>query len=153
MCYAGFSDVKGKGTVCKAEGMILHHLQHKYHTLMFKVFLILKLSLMFKTLSLSKRFKIFSSGMTTVFFTTGHEIRQIILDRKEYSGTVNSGQYLGGIDVDMSRKLIYWTDTSMKKIRRAGIPRNMKTDSETVPQDLNIMTYQPEDVAIDWVAR
>lgn len=32
MCYAGFSDVKGKGTVCKAEGMTLHHLQHKYHT-------------------------------------------------------------------------------------------------------------------------
>lgn len=116
--------------------------------------MILKLSLMFYALSLSKRFEIFfSSGMTTVFFTTGHEIRQIILDRKEYSGTVNSGQYLGGIDVDMSRKLIYWTDTSMKKIRRAGIPRNMKADSETVPQDLNILTYQPEDVAIDWVAR
>ncbi|XP_062596354.1 low-density lipoprotein receptor-related protein 2-like [Saccostrea cucullata] len=111
MCYDGFSDVKGKGTKCKAE------------------------------------------GMTAVFFTTGHEIRQIILDRKDYSGTVNSGQYLGGIDVDMGRKLIYWTDTSMKKIRRAGIPQNMKVDTEALPQDLNIATYQPEDVAIDWVAR
>lgn len=95
----------------------------------------------------------YSVGMTTVFFTTGHEIRQIILDRKEYAGTVNSGQYLGGIDVDMGRKLIYWTDSSLKKIRRAGIPRNMKADTEAVPQDLNIMTYQPEDLAIDWVAR
>lgn len=47
MCYAGFSDVKGKGTVWKAEGMLLHRLQHKYHTFIGMDSMILKLSLMF----------------------------------------------------------------------------------------------------------
>ena len=88
-----------------------------------------------------------------VYFTTGHQVRQIIPDRKEYSGVISSGQYMGGIDLDIERRLIYWTDTSLRKILRAGIPQDLKVSSVPQPQELNLKVYQPESVAIDWVAK
>ncbi|KAK3083345.1 hypothetical protein FSP39_020255 [Pinctada imbricata] len=92
-------------------------------------------------------------GVLGVYFTTGHQVRQIIPERKEYSGVISNGEYFGGIDLDIERRLIYWTDTSQRKIMRAGIPQSLKISYVPKPQDLNLNVYQPEAVAVDWVAK
>lgn len=60
---------------------------------------------------------------------------------------------MSGLDIDADRKMIYWTDISMKMIERAGIPTDMKLSSIPQPQNLEIEVQQPEGIAIDFVTK
>ena len=56
------------------------------------------------------------------------------------------------ISVDPGRKLLYWTDSSEKTIKRAVIPDDPKEMG--YPQDLKITGIgQPSGIAFDWVAK
>lgn len=94
-----------------------------------------------------------TGGKTAIYFTAVNEIRQIIPSRKEYSGTISWGRHMSGLDIDADRKMIYWTDISMKMIERAGIPTDMKLSSIPQPQNLEIEVQQPEGIAIDFVTK
>jgi hypothetical protein len=88
-----------------------------------------------------------------LFFTSGHEVRQLIPSRKDYSGIISWGRHMGGLDIDAERRLIYWTDLSLRKIQRASIPSDKKVAQTSQPQDLNVLALQPQEVAVDWVTK
>lgn len=82
----------------------------------------------------------------------GNEVRQYRSSTKEYSEAITFGRRAQAIDVDVGRKLLYWMDTSLRRIERAAIPDDPKIAG--VPQDLEIGDIQqPEGLAIDWVAK
>ena len=89
-----------------------------------------------------------------MLFGVGAEIRQYIPQAKdfEYTDVVLSGRRIQALDVDPGRKLLYWTDSSQKTIKRALIPDNPKEMG--YPQDLKITGIrQPSGLAFDWVAK
>ena len=89
-----------------------------------------------------------------MLFGVGAEIRQYIPQAKdfEYTDVVLSGRRIQALDVDPGRKLLYWTDSSQKTIKRALIPNNPKEMG--YPQDLKITGIrQPSGLAFDWVAK
>lgn len=88
-----------------------------------------------------------------LFFTSGHEVRQLIPSKKDYSGMISWGRHMGGLDIDAERRLIYWTDLSLRKIQRAAVPQDQKVAETTRPQDLNVLALRPEGVAVDWVTK
>ncbi|XP_069108719.1 low-density lipoprotein receptor-related protein 2-like isoform X1 [Argopecten irradians] len=90
-------------------------------------------------------------GQLLIFFTSGHEVRQVIPDKKAYSGTLSWGRHMGALDVDVDRRLLYFSDLSLMKIERAGIPDDIKNGGPPRPQDLNADVTQVEGIAIDWV--
>ncbi|XP_069108702.1 low-density lipoprotein receptor-related protein 2-like isoform X5 [Argopecten irradians] len=89
-------------------------------------------------------------GQLLIFFTSGHEVRQVIPDKKAYSGTLSWGRHMGALDVDVDRRLLYFSDLSLMKIERAGIPDDIKNGGPPRPQDLNADVTQVEGIAIDW---
>lgn len=88
-----------------------------------------------------------------LFFASGHEVRQLIPSKKDYSGMISWGQHIGGLDVDAQRRLIYWTDVSQHKIHRAAVPVDQKVAETAQPQDLNIRAMMPDSIALDWVTK
>ncbi|XP_041374759.1 low-density lipoprotein receptor-related protein 2-like [Gigantopelta aegis] len=87
-----------------------------------------------------------------VFIAMGHEIRQYRTKSKEYTDVIVSGQRAHALDVDAERRFLYWTDTSVRRIYRAAIPRDAKLSG--FPQDLQISgLQQPEGLSVDWVAK
>ncbi|XP_076088432.1 low-density lipoprotein receptor-related protein 2-like [Mytilus galloprovincialis] len=94
-----------------------------------------------------------AGDMMMLFFTSGHEVRQLIPSKKDYSGMISWGRHMGGLDIDAERRLIYWTDLSLRKIQRAAVPQDQKVAETTRPQDLNVLALRPEGVAVDWVTK
>ncbi|XP_069108722.1 low-density lipoprotein receptor 2-like [Argopecten irradians] len=92
-------------------------------------------------------------GQPLTFFTSGHEVRQVIPDKKAYSGTLSWGRHMGALDVDVDRRLLYFSGLSLMKIERAGIPDDIKNGGPPRPQDLNADVTQVEGIAIDWVTK
>ncbi|XP_069108726.1 pro-epidermal growth factor-like isoform X3 [Argopecten irradians] len=92
-------------------------------------------------------------GQLLIFFTSGHEVRQVIPDKKAYSGTLSWGRHMGALDVDVDRRLLYFSDLSLMKIERAGIPDDIKNGGPPRPQDLNADVTQVEGIAIDGVTK
>ena len=87
-----------------------------------------------------------------VFISMGDEIRQYRTSSKEYSDAILTAQRAHALDVDAGRRLLYWTDTSVRRIYRAAIPRDAKLAGS--PQDLQIAgLQQPQGLSVDWVAR
>ncbi|KAL3854471.1 hypothetical protein ACJMK2_013739, partial [Sinanodonta woodiana] len=86
-----------------------------------------------------------------VLVTMGQEIRQYNRKKQEYKITISWGFDVSGLDLDIERKYIYWTDTVVGKIYRAPIPVNPKFLG--LPQDLELLVSRPENIAVDWVAK
>ncbi|GFR87432.1 low-density lipoprotein receptor-related protein 2-like [Elysia marginata] len=87
-----------------------------------------------------------------ILFTVGDEVRQYRYKSKEYTNQIISGVRTAGIDVDMDRRLVYWTDTSLGAIYRASVPKDDK--KKAVPQDLEISgVLRPEGISIDWASK
>ena len=84
----------------------------------------------------------------------GPEIRQYIPNSKsfDYSDAVVAEKRIRAIDYDPERKFLYWTDTSLRTIKRAVLPDNTKGVGQ--PQDLEIRGIEePNGIAFDWVAK
>ena len=84
----------------------------------------------------------------------GHEIRQYLPDAKDfaYSDVVIAERRVVAMDVDPQRRLVYWTDSSLKTIKRAMIPEDPTQLGH--PQDLRIPDIKdPAGLAVDWVAK
>ena len=84
----------------------------------------------------------------------GPEIRRFIpkVRNFEYSDAVVAERRIRVIDVDPARKLVYWTDTSLRTIKRAVIPEDQLQLG--APQDLQIEGMRnPNGLAFDWVAQ
>lgn len=89
-----------------------------------------------------------------VLFAVGHEIRVFTLSTKnyEYRDIAVFGRRVQSLTVDVTRKLVYWTDSSLKTIMRAMIPDNPKQMAH--PQNLHVGDIiSPNGIAFDWVAR
>ena len=87
-------------------------------------------------------------------FAVGHEIRKYIVGAKDfdYSDIVAAGRRIQSIALDPHRRLIYWSDSSLKTILRAMIPTDTKQLAHS--QDLEISDIvAPNGVAFDWVAK
>ena len=52
----------------------------------------------------------FSDVDKVLFFATIHEIRRFVPRKKQYMGVVARGSRIVGLDVNVRRKLLYWTD-------------------------------------------
>lgn len=60
-----------------------------------------------------------SAGIVpTLFFTTKHDVRKMVLDRSEYVQVIHGLKNAVALDMDMAKKTIYWSDMSLKKIFR-----------------------------------
>ena len=84
----------------------------------------------------------------------GHEIRRFMPSgsKESYNDAVISGRRIQALDVDPSRKLAYWSDSSERTIKRAVIPDDPMLMG--YPQDLQIIDIgNPTGIAFDWVAK
>ena len=94
------------------------------------------------------------AGKRLILIAVGHEIRQFIPQAKnfEYSDVVLTARRIQAFDIDPEKRLIYWSDTSLRTIMRAMIPDDPKQLGH--PQDLEIRgLLKPSGVAVDWVAK
>ncbi|XP_013407657.1 low-density lipoprotein receptor-related protein 2-like [Lingula anatina] len=95
------------------------------------------------------------TGAASVFlFSAGHEIRQFRPNVKnmEYIDTIMTEQRVQAIDFDPAGRTVYWSDSSLKTLKRAYIPDDPTIQGHA--QDLQIIGIeQPEGIAFDWVAK
>lgn len=92
-----------------------------------------------------------SGSSQVILFAVGHEIRQSTVHTKNFEVAV-IGKRIQSLTVDVSRKLIYWTDSSLNTIMRAMIPENPRQLAH--PQNLHVGgIVSPNGIAFDWVAR
>lgn len=86
-----------------------------------------------------------------MLFTVGHEVRQYRSWSKDYSDLIAVGERADALNVDPLRQLVYWTDTALKHINRAVLPKDGNVS--TVAQALSVGgLVRPEGLSIDWVA-
>ncbi|XP_053385857.1 low-density lipoprotein receptor-related protein 2-like [Mercenaria mercenaria] len=85
----------------------------------------------------------------SLFFSTLTEIRRFQPDKKEYSGAVISGSYITSIDLDIAKRLLYWTDQRNGEIFRAPITN--KQDRLGLPQNIGVRAPGPYGIAVDWI--
>ncbi|RUS75762.1 hypothetical protein EGW08_016467 [Elysia chlorotica] len=98
------------------------------------------------------RCKSSEGGRVVILFTVGDEVRQYREKSKEYTNQIVSGVRTAGLDVDLDRRLLYWTDTSLGRIYRTAIPKDEK--KKAVPQDLKVPEVsRPESISVDWAAK
>ncbi|XP_064646226.1 low-density lipoprotein receptor-related protein 2-like [Lineus longissimus] len=93
-----------------------------------------------------------------LMFAVGNEIRQHFLQRSKgvdeayYSDAVIADRRVSALDVDVTKELLYWSDSSLRTIKRASIPGDPKLLG--YPQDLEVMDMNdPSGLAIDWVTK
>ena len=90
-----------------------------------------------------------------MLIAVGNEVRRYSLDTKliEYDDVVVTGRRIASLDVDTKHRLVYWTDTSDKAIRRATI----SADNRHPPIIQTLRTGRtlvvPSGIALDWIAK
>ena len=87
-----------------------------------------------------------------MFFSSGTEIRRYVHNAKKskYSDVLINEYHVQNIDVDPDWSMIYWTDSSLRTIKRAMIP---DVDQLTFSQDLRIHVQAPHGIAFDWITK
>ncbi|ESO82185.1 hypothetical protein LOTGIDRAFT_170222, partial [Lottia gigantea] len=93
-----------------------------------------------------------SDGSLIIFFGIGGAIQQYRSSTKEYTNAILKSQRVQSIDVDVAWNLIFWTDKSEKKIKRATLPPDA-TVSGVARTIVSFDVKQPEGIAVDWVGK
>lgn len=90
-----------------------------------------------------------------LLIAVGDEVRKYSLEAKQidYSDVVVTGRRIQSLAVDTEHRLVYWTDTSDKAIRRATIPVNNKHPAITQTLRTGRTLAAPSGIAFDWVAK
>jgi len=94
-------------------------------------------------------------GRGMLLLAVGTELRRYSLEEKrtEYSNVVVTDGRIQSLAVDSEHRLVYWTDTSAKAIRRATVP--MDDRHQAIVQTLRTgrTLVAPNGIALDWVAK
>ena len=87
-----------------------------------------------------------------VMFTMGQEVRQYRSWEKDYTDAVVSGRQADALDVDPVKQLVYWTDSVLRQINRAVVPK--EEDETAIAQPLRVESSfagRPLGISVDWV--
>ena len=76
----------------------------------------------------------------------------LVTSRFEYDDVVIAERRVQALDFDPARKVVYWSDSSLRTIKRSSLPDG--PGQVGYPQDLTLGDIkEPSGIAIDWVAR
>ncbi|RVE76442.1 hypothetical protein OJAV_G00008060 [Oryzias javanicus] len=95
----------------------------------------------------SKTCKAESGTVPALLFTTKHDVRKIVMDRSEYVQVIHGLKNAVALDMDMAKKMIYWSDLSLKKIFRSNLDDNLSNISTVIDSGIEA----PEGIAVDWI--
>jgi len=90
-----------------------------------------------------------------LLIAVGNEVRKYSLEAKQidYNDVVVTGRKIQSLAVDIEHRLVYWTDTSEKAIRRATIPADDRHPAIVQTLRTGRTLEAPAGVAFDWVAK
>uniref|UniRef100_A0A3B5ME55 Low density lipoprotein receptor b n=1 Tax=Xiphophorus couchianus TaxID=32473 RepID=A0A3B5ME55_9TELE len=97
----------------------------------------------------SKTCKAESGNVATLFFTTKHEVRELTVDRSEYTRLIPELKNAVALDLDMLNKKIFWSDRSQKKIFSSNIDMASNSANHNVVIENGIEA--PEALVVDWI--
>ncbi|XP_037328836.2 low-density lipoprotein receptor [Pungitius pungitius] len=85
----------------------------------------------------------------TLYFTNRHEVRKMAVDRSEYVRLIPELKNAVALDMDMPKKMIFWSDLSLKKIysSKLDVAGSSSYHSEVIGSGIEA----PEGIAVDWV--
>jgi len=90
-----------------------------------------------------------------LLIAVGDEVRRFSLTEKriDYNDVVVSSRRVQSLAVDTERRLVYWTDTADKAIRRATIPVDGRHPAAVQTLRSGQTVAAPTGIAYDWVAK
>ncbi|XP_043971011.1 low-density lipoprotein receptor [Gambusia affinis] len=97
----------------------------------------------------SKTCKAESGTIATLFFTTKHEVRELTVDRSEYTRLIPELKNAVALDLDIPNKKIFWSDLSQKKIFSSNIDMASNSANHNVVIENGIEA--PEGLVVDWI--
>nr|XP_057941818.1 low-density lipoprotein receptor-like [Doryrhamphus excisus] len=90
-----------------------------------------------------------SGTVPTLYFTNRHEVREMTVHNSEYVCLMDGLKNAVALDIDMPRKIIFWSDLSHKKIYSSKIDMAANLSQHTTIIDTEIKA--PEGLAVDWI--
>ncbi|XP_037106112.1 low-density lipoprotein receptor [Syngnathus acus] len=97
----------------------------------------------------SKTCKAVSGTTAALYFTDRHDVRMLTVDRSEYMPVMSGLKNAVALDMDISNKIIFWSDLSHKKIYSCEIDTAANSSHHTVVIGTGIEA--PEGLAVDWI--
>jgi len=90
-----------------------------------------------------------------LLIAAGNEVRKYSLEGKqtEYNDVVATGRRIQSLAVDTEHRVVYWTDTSDKAIRRATVPVDDRHPAIVQTLRTGQSLSAPSGIAFDWVAK
>ena len=90
-----------------------------------------------------------------LLIAVGNEVRKYSLEAKqiEYNDVVVTGRRIQSLAVDTEHRLVYWTDTSDKAIRRATVLADDRHPAIVQTLRTGETLVAPSGIAFDWVAK
>jgi len=95
-------------------------------------------------------------GSGELLMAVGAEVRRFSLAEKQTDYdevVVTQGRRIQSLDVDTEHRLVYWTDSADKAIRRATIPVDHRHPAIVQTLRTGRTLTAPAGIAFDWVAK